>query len=43
MGRPNLTVRTRAFVTRILFEGKRAIGVEYTTGEGAVHRAHGGT
>jgi choline dehydrogenase len=29
MGRPNLTVQTRAFVTRILFEGNRAIGVEY--------------
>jgi choline dehydrogenase len=43
MGRPNLEVRTRAFVTRVLFEGKRAVGVEYTTGKGAVHRAHGGT
>jgi choline dehydrogenase len=43
MDRPNLQVRTRAFVTRILFEGKRAIGVEYTTGKGAVHRAYGGT
>src|SRR5579871_4315132 len=30
MARPNLTVQTRAFVTRILFEGKRAVGVEYT-------------
>ncbi|MEX2501570.1 MAG: choline dehydrogenase, partial [Trueperaceae bacterium] len=28
MHRPNLEVRTRAFVTRILFEGSRAIGVE---------------
>ncbi|MEJ2218852.1 MAG: choline dehydrogenase [Gemmatimonadota bacterium] len=27
--RPNLEIRTRAFVTRILFEGKRAVGVEY--------------
>lgn len=27
--RPNLVVRTRAHVTRILFEGRRAIGVEY--------------
>ena len=26
MGRPNLEVHTRAFVTRILFEGKRAVG-----------------
>ncbi len=29
MSRPNLTVRTRAFVTRILFDGTRATGVEY--------------
>jgi len=29
MRRPNLTVRTRAFVTRILFEGTRATGVEF--------------
>ena len=42
MNRPNLQVRTRAFVTRILFEGKRATGVEYTTGKGDVHRAYGG-
>ncbi|MGW0086504.1 choline dehydrogenase [Streptomyces sp. NPDC003393] len=35
MRRPNLTVRTRAFVTRVLFEGKRAVGVEYRRGRGA--------
>jgi len=29
MRRPNLTVRCRAFVTKILFEGNRAVGVEY--------------
>ncbi|HUJ07574.1 MAG TPA: choline dehydrogenase [Streptosporangiaceae bacterium] len=29
MRRPNLTVRCRAFVTRIVFEGNRAVGVEY--------------
>jgi choline dehydrogenase len=29
MGRPNLDVRTRAFVSRIVFEGARAVGVEY--------------
>jgi choline dehydrogenase len=29
MGRDSLTVRTRAFVTRILFDGQRATGVEY--------------
>ncbi|MFC4591340.1 choline dehydrogenase [Sphaerisporangium corydalis] len=28
-GRPNLEIRTRAFVTKILFEGRRAVGVEY--------------
>jgi len=43
MDRPNLEVRTRAFVTRLLFEGNRVTGVEYTTGKGAVHRAYGGT
>ncbi len=30
MSRPNLTVETRAFTTRILFEGNRAVGVEYS-------------
>jgi choline dehydrogenase len=30
MGRPNLDVRTRAFVSRIVFEGGRAVGVDYT-------------
>ena len=29
MGRPNLTVETRAFTTKIAFEGTRAVGVEY--------------
>ncbi len=29
MQRPNLTVRTHAFATRVVFEGKRAVGVEY--------------
>lgn len=32
--RPNLTVRTRTLVTRVLFEGKRAVGVEYERREG---------
>ena len=31
MGRPNLDVRTRAFVTRVLFEHGRAVGVEYVS------------
>ena len=30
MGRPNLEVQTGAFVTRVLFEGTRAVGVEYS-------------
>jgi choline dehydrogenase len=42
MGRPNLEVRTRAFVTRILFEGSRAVGVEVGQGRGAPHRIHAG-
>ncbi len=29
MGRPNLTVETNALANRVLFEGKRAVGVEY--------------
>lgn len=29
MGRPNLTVETKALASRILFEGKRAVGVEF--------------
>ncbi len=35
MNRPNLTVKTRAFVTKILFEGKRAVGVEVVQGRRA--------
>ncbi len=42
MGRPNLKVRTRAFVTRILFEGKRAVGVEYTKTGGGRERVRAG-
>ena len=38
MKRPNLQVITKALVRRILFDGKRAIGVEYERG-GAVERA----
>ncbi len=37
-GRPNLEVQCRAFVTRILFEGNRAVGVEYTRGKGSPRR-----
>ena len=34
MDRPNLTVEHRALVTRVLFDGTRAVGVEYTRGRG---------
>ncbi|HET9250187.1 MAG TPA: choline dehydrogenase, partial [Actinomycetota bacterium] len=42
MSRPNLEVRTRAFVTRILFEGTRAVGVEVSRGRGAPTRIRAG-
>jgi choline dehydrogenase len=40
--RPNLTVRCSALVTKILFEGKRAVGVEYRRGIGPVRRVCAG-
>ena len=36
MDRPNLKVITRAFVSRVLFEGKTAVGVQYQRARGAV-------
>ncbi|GIV00697.1 MAG: choline dehydrogenase [Actinomycetota bacterium] len=42
MGRPNLEVRTRAFVTRVRFRGTRAVGVEYVRGRGGVERVTAG-
>lgn len=42
MKRRNLEVTTRAFVTRILFEGKRAIGIEFVPGKGRAQRAFSG-
>lgn len=36
--RPNLTVTTAALVTRLLFEGTRAVGVEYLH-EGTLHQS----
>lgn len=39
--RPNLTVVTGALATRILFEGRRATGIEYSQG-GTPHTAHAG-
>jgi choline dehydrogenase len=41
MSRRNLTVTTRALVTRVLFEGKRAVGVEYRHGR-QLHEARAG-
>jgi choline dehydrogenase len=41
MGRPNLVVRTHALATRILFEGRRAIGVAWRRG-GVEHVAQAG-
>ncbi len=32
MGRANLSVETRALTTKVIFEGKRAVGVEYLQG-----------
>src|SRR6201988_3172729 len=42
MSRPNLEAATRAFVTKILFEGTRAVGVEYTKGRGAPRQVRAG-
>jgi len=42
LGRPNLEVTTRALVTRVLFEGTRAVGVEYTRGKGPPLQARAG-
>jgi choline dehydrogenase len=39
MRRPNLKVLTHALATRIVFEGRRASGLEYVQG-GATHRVH---
>jgi choline dehydrogenase len=39
MGRPNLRVECWALVTRILFEDKRAVGVEYRRGPGQTRTA----
>jgi choline dehydrogenase len=42
LGRPNLDVETRAFVTRVLFDGTRAIGVEYRRGRGEIRSVRSG-
>jgi choline dehydrogenase len=40
--RPNLEVTTRALVTRVLFQGRRAVGVEYVRGKGPPRQVHAG-
>jgi choline dehydrogenase len=42
MDRPNLDVETFAFVTKIVFEGQRAVGVDYARRGRGSRRAHGG-
>jgi choline dehydrogenase len=42
MSRPNLTVKTHAYATRILFEGTRAVGVAYTDRRGTSHTVRAG-
>jgi choline dehydrogenase len=42
MGRPNLKVETFAFATRVLFEGNRAVGVEYSRPGRRTVQARGG-
>ncbi len=42
MKRPNLTVRTRTMVTRVLFDGTRAVGVEYRHRNGSARRVDAG-
>ncbi|MGZ6545559.1 MAG: choline dehydrogenase [Actinomycetota bacterium] len=42
MSRPNLDVETRAFVTKVLFQGDRAVGVEYSHRRGPVKRVTAG-
>ncbi|MEU9130404.1 choline dehydrogenase [Kitasatospora sp. NPDC048540] len=41
LNRPNLELRTRAHVGRVLLDGRRAVGVEYSR-RGTLHRASGG-
>ncbi|WP_174719577.1 GMC family oxidoreductase N-terminal domain-containing protein, partial [Escherichia coli] len=34
--RPNLTIRTHAMTDHIIFDGKRAVGVEWLEGDGSI-------
>ena len=40
MDRPNLTVKTNAFVRRLVFDGTRATGVSFDLGRGPTRRAY---
>ena len=40
--RANLKVTSNALATRVLFEGKRAVGIEYRQGDDTLHQARGG-
>jgi choline dehydrogenase len=40
-GRPNLTVRTRAYVTKVVFAGKRAVGVVFRGRNGVEYHVSG--
>jgi choline dehydrogenase len=42
IARPNLEVVARALVSRIIFDGTRAVGVEYRRGYGAPRQVHAG-
>jgi choline dehydrogenase len=42
MSRPNLTVRCRAFARKIVFEGTRAVGVEFSHRGGPAEQARAG-
>ncbi|HEY3464043.1 MAG TPA: choline dehydrogenase [Amycolatopsis sp.] len=41
MNRPNLTVKTHAFVSQILFDGTRAVGVEFAQGRSVPEEVYG--
>ncbi|HEX9336012.1 MAG TPA: choline dehydrogenase [Pseudonocardiaceae bacterium] len=41
LSRPNLTVRTRAMAHRVIFDGRRAVGVEYAYRGSTLRRAYG--
>ncbi len=40
--RPNLELKMKVLTTKILFEGKRAVGIEYEDSSGKRHQVHAG-